>query len=75
MGSKLQPMVRLARTLLCHARSILNYFHRPITTGPLAGINNKIGRLTRMAYGYRDVEFLHFKLYSLHESTLKLTGV
>ena len=27
MGSKLQPMNKLARTLLCHARSILNYFH------------------------------------------------
>lgn len=75
MGSKLQPMIKLAKTLLCHARSILNYFHHPITTGPLEGINNKIGRLTRMAYGYRDIEFLHLKLYSLHESSLKLSGV
>ena len=66
MGSKLQPTNKLARTLLCHARSILNYFHYPITTGPLEGIN-KAGRPTRMAYGFRYVEFLHLKLYSLHE--------
>lgn len=75
MGAGLQPLKRLATTLLTHARSILNYFHHPITSGKMEGINNKIGRLTRLAYGYRDIEFLHLKLYSLHESTFKLSGV
>ena len=27
----------------------------------MEGINNKIGRLTRMAYGYRDMDFLHLR--------------
>ena len=36
--------------------------------------NNKIGRLTRMAYGYRDVDFLHLRIYALHESKNILTG-
>jgi len=27
-----------------------------------------------MAYGYRDVEFLHLRLYALHESKAILTG-
>ena len=31
--------------------------------------------MTRAAYGYRDEEFLYLKLYSLHESSLKLSGV
>jgi transposase len=36
--------------------------------------NDKIGRLTRMAYGYRDVDFLHLRIYALHESKNILTG-
>jgi hypothetical protein len=27
--------------------------------------NTKIGRLTRKAYGYRDVEFIHLCIYGL----------
>ena len=75
MGTGLAPLKRLASTLLTHAKSILNYFIHPITSGKMEGINNKIGRLTRLAYGYRDIEFLHLKLYSLHESCFKLSGV
>ena len=75
MSAGLLPLKRLATTLLTHAKSILNYFHHPITSGKMEGINNKIGRLTRLASGYRDIEFLHLKLYSLHESTFKLSGV
>lgn len=73
-ATKLQPLIKLANTLLTHARQILNYFHHPISSGMMEGINNKIGRLTRMAYGYRDVEFLHLRLYALHESKAILTG-
>jgi transposase len=73
--SGLTPFERLAITLLTHAKSILNYFLHRITSGKMEGINNKIGRLTRLAYGYRDTEFLHLKLYSLHESNFKFSGV
>ena len=31
--------------------------------------------MNRTAYGYRDEEFLHLKLYSLHESSIKMCGV
>jgi transposase len=72
---ELQPIRRLAKTMLMHAKSILNYFHHPITSGKMEGINNKIGRLTRVAYGYRDTEFLYLKIFSLHESSPKLSGV
>ena len=73
--AELQPIRRLAKTLLMHAKFILNYYLHPITSGKMEGINNKIGRLTRVAYGYRDHEFLHLRILSLHESTFRLSGV
>jgi Transposase len=55
--------------------SSLNWYEHPISSGKIEGINNKIGAMTRAAFGYRDEEFLHLKLYSLHESSLKLSGI
>ncbi len=68
------PLKKLANTLLNHAHQILSYFDHPISSGIMEGINNKIGRLTRMAYGYRDVDFLHLRIYALHESKDIFTG-
>lgn len=73
--SGLVPFERLAITLLTHAKRLLNYYLHRITSGKMEGINNKVGRLTRLAYGYRDTEFLHLKLYSLNESNFKCSGV
>ncbi len=68
------PLKQLANTMLTHARQILSYFDHPISSGIMEGLNNKIGRLTRMAYGYRDLDFLHLRIYALHESKDILTG-
>ncbi|WP_105044824.1 transposase [Rubritalea profundi] len=38
--------------------------HRP-TNASQEGFNNKIGWLTRQAYGYRDEAYLHLKIYDL----------
>jgi transposase len=46
-----------------------------ISSGKIEGINNKIRVITCAAFGYRDEEFLHLKLYSLHESPLKLSSI
>ena len=73
-ATAIQPLKQLAKTMLTHARQILSYFDHPISSGIMEGINNKIGRLTRMAYGYRDVDFLHLRIYALHESKHILTG-
>lgn len=73
-ATAISPLKQLANTMLTHARQILSYFDHPITSGIMEGINNKIGRLTRMAYGYRDVDFLHLRIYALHESKDILTG-
>tara|TARA_R110002124_G_C8870031_1_gene507683 strand:+ start:394 stop:1263 length:870 start_codon:yes stop_codon:yes gene_type:complete len=74
MSTDMQPIKRLAKTMLLHAKGILNYFHFPITSGMLEGINNKVDRLKRIAYGYRDKDFLHLRIYALHESKSALTG-
>jgi transposase len=44
-------------------------------TGKLEGINNKVGKMTRLAYGYRDTEFLLLRIKSMHESKSKMTGI
>lgn len=73
--SGVRAMEKLSATVLRHLDGILAYFWSPITSGRLEGLNNKIGRMTRMAYGYRDKAFLWLKIYALHESKSVLTGV
>ncbi len=52
LESGIVQMMSLAKTLSGHALGILNYFHFPISSGKLEGINNKVGCLKRAAYGY-----------------------
>lgn len=75
LKSGIQQMATLAKTLRGHAVGILNWFDHPISSGKLEGINNKVGAMTRRAFGYRDEEFLHLKLYSLHQSSLQFSGI
>lgn len=42
---------------------VLNYFICKITAAMSEGINNKIKRLKRMAYGYRDVKYFLLKIH------------
>lgn len=42
---------------------ILNYFIHKITASISEGINNKIKRLKRMAYGYKDVKYFLLKIH------------
>ncbi len=42
---------------------VLNYFICKITTAISEGINNKIKRLKRMAYGYKDVKYFLLKVH------------
>ena len=75
MESGIVQMASLAKSLRAHATGILNYFYHPISSSKLEGINNKIACLKRAAYGYRDSEFFTLKLYSLHESSRRMSGV
>ena len=64
----------MAKTLRGYRTGILNWYDFPISTGPLEGINNKIGALQRMAYGYRDQDDFINKLYALHIAKFALIG-
>ena len=67
-ASGIRQMLTMAKTLRTHRRGLLNWYDHPISTGPLEGINNKIGALQRRAYGYRNYEHLKEKLLTLHHT-------
>lgn len=42
---------------------IVNWFKKKISSAISEGINNKIKRLKRMAYGYKDVDYFRLKIH------------
>ncbi len=72
--SGIKVLKTMAKTLQGHRTGILNWYDFQISSGPLEGINNKIGALQRMAYGYRDYEYFTYKLYALHLAKFALIG-
>ncbi len=73
-ASGIQVLKTMAKTLQAHRAGILNWYDFPISSGPLEGINNKIGALQRMAYGDRDPDYFLYKLYALHCAKFALIG-
>jgi len=63
----------MAKTIRKRKDGLLAYWkHGYLTNAGQEGFNNKIGWLTRQAYGYRDEEYLHLKIYDLPNlSTLR----
>jgi transposase len=72
--SGLRQMQSVAKTLQLHARGILAWWDHRISNGRMEGINNKIRTLLRQTYGLRDERYFQLRLYSLHDSRLKLVG-
>lgn len=73
-ASGIRVLQSMANTLEGHRNGILNWYDYPISSGPLEGINNKIGALQRMAYGYQDRDYFIAKLYALHLAKFQLIG-
>jgi len=63
LRSGLAPFRELAMKLFRKRHYILNFFLRRISSAISEGINNKIKRLKRMAYGYRDVGYFLLKIH------------
>ncbi len=61
--SNIIPFQDLAMKFFRKRHFILNYFQQRITTAISEGINNKIKRLKRMAYGYKDVSYFLLKIH------------
>jgi transposase len=63
LRSGLVPFKDLALKLFRKRHYVLNFFVQRITSAISEGINNKIKRLKRMAYGYRDVAYFLLKIH------------
>ena len=64
-ASQIKELVSMAKTLRKHAAGIVAFWKTGITSATMEGFNNKIGWLTRQAYGYRDEEYLILKIFDL----------
>ena len=61
--SGIAPFVELGYKFFRKRHYVLNYFICKITAAISEGINNKIKRLKRMAYGYKDVKYFLLKIH------------
>lgn len=61
--SSIPAFVALGYKFFRKRHYLLNYFRRQITTAISEGINNKIKRLSRMAYGYKNVTYFLLKIH------------
>lgn len=65
-ASGIHCLKQMAKTIRKRLDGLLAYWkHDKITNASQEGFNNKIGWLTRQAYGYRDEKYLHLKIYDL----------
>jgi transposase len=65
-ASGVRCLKQMARTIRKRLHGLLAFWrHNRITSASQEGFNNKIGWLTRQAYGYRDERYLILKIYDL----------
>jgi transposase len=62
-NSRLLPFKELAESFKRKFDMIINYFRKKISSAISEGINNKIKRLKRIAYGYRDIDYFLLKIH------------
>ena len=62
-GSNLDIFKELAKSFTEKKQYILNWFKKRISSSISEGFNNKIKRLKRMAYGYKDIEYFKLKIH------------
>ncbi|MBU1154098.1 transposase, partial [bacterium] len=53
----------IAESFRAKLQYIVNWFKKKISSAISEGINNKIKRLKRMAYGYKDVNYFRLKIH------------
>lgn len=61
--SNIPSFMELGKKFFRKRHFILNFFLKRITSAISEGINNKIKRLKRMAYGYKDVDYFLLKIH------------
>jgi len=73
-ASGISVLKTIANTLEGYCTGILSWYDYPISRCPLEGINNKIGAMQRMVYGYKDKHCFIANLYALHLAKFALIG-
>lgn len=65
MGSRIEPMKKVAKTLRRHRDLTLNYFRarKQFSSGVIEGLNNKVKVTMRKAYGFRTFRVTELALY------------
>jgi transposase len=62
--SKIEPMQKLAKTLLKHEPLLLNWFEsQGLSSGVVEGFNNKAKLTMRKAYGFKEFETIQIALF------------
>jgi transposase len=65
-ASGIHCLKQMAKTIRRRLDGLLAYWkHAKLTSASQEGFNNKIGWLTRQAYGYHDEKYLHLKICDL----------
>ena len=62
-SSSIQPFMNLSKKLIPKMDYILNWFQQKRSSAISEGFNNKIKRLKRMAYGYKDIDYFRLKIH------------
>lgn len=71
-ASGVNCLKQMAKTIRRRLDGLLAYWkHGKLTSASQEGFNNKIGWLTRQAYGYRDEKYLYLKIYDLPKLSTK----
>lgn len=65
-NSGIRQLHVMAYTLCMHRSGLLSWYDHGLSTGPLEGINHKIGALQRPACGLHNFEHRTERLQSLH---------
>jgi len=63
LSSAVETFRIIAESFRDKLQYIINWFRKKISSAISEGINNKIKRLKRMAYGYKDVEYFRLKIH------------
>ena len=61
--SKLEPIIKAAKTVKNHAENILTFVKHRITNALAEGINSKIQTIKQMAHGFRNREHFRTAIY------------
>lgn len=62
-NSSLEAFQALAKSFRDKMQFLLNWFIQKISSAISEGFNNKIKRLKRMAYGYKDIDYFRLKIH------------